>query len=211
MMTQINRIILVPGLFEPRFALAPLRSYLQNRWPRVDVFRDRIAFRDLDQSVARLAAMIAGGDDEQEVIGIVTHSFGDWIARQAIARSAHHRVAALVSLAPAMSAGLLPIGLYCLSGNTIPEIGVLMEPSRALANLDCDRRVHRLVIWAKTDESVRETELHHLPEINVERVVATHLTVIFQPNVMRMIHEFLSQSGLASMQRSLDSSNDGLS
>jgi pimeloyl-ACP methyl ester carboxylesterase len=187
---RIRRIILVPGLLEPRVTLWPLKRRLQRRCERVECFPDRIAFRNLDRSIDRLAGMLSEGDQEDSV-GIVTHSFGDWVARQAIARAPEHRVTALVSVAPAMRPGLFIYALYLVSRNLIPEVAVIMDPSKAEANVDCDDQVRRLVIWAKADECVRSIDLHHVQGIEVERVLATHLSVVLQPSVLAKIERNL--------------------
>ncbi len=186
----IRRIILVPGLLEPRFALWPLKRVLERRCQRVEIFRDRIVFRKLDDSVDRLAEMLRDLDRDGP-IGIVTHSFGDWVARQAIARTPGHRVAALVSVAPAMRAGFVLRALHTVSGNLIPEVAVMLDPAKSLRNLDCGGRVRRLVIWAKFDECVRSIDLGHFPHIQVRRVIATHLSVIAQPSVFKIIEQSL--------------------
>ncbi|MGI9472274.1 MAG: hypothetical protein ACR2NZ_12105 [Rubripirellula sp.] len=176
----------MPGLLEPRITLWPLKRVLQRRCERVDYFRDRLAFRDLNSSVSRLAEMLREGDQERS-IGIVTHSFGDWIARQAIACTPDHHVTALVSIAPAMRAGLCLYGAHLVSRNIIPEVAVIMDPTKASANIDCDDHVRRLVIWAKADECIRSVELDHIPRIQVQRVLATHLSVALQPKVLKTI------------------------
>ena len=186
----IRRIILVPGLLEPRIALWPLKRTLQKRCEQVECFRDRIAFRKLDASIDRLADMLCEGDQEDS-IGIVTHSFGDWVARQAIARTPEHRVTALVSVAPAMRAGLFIYALHLVSRNLIPEVAVIMDAAKASANVDCDDHVRRLVIWAKADECIQSVDLDHIPGIQVQRVLATHLSVILQPRVLKIIENNL--------------------
>ncbi|KAA5542566.1 hypothetical protein FYK55_13580 [Roseiconus nitratireducens] len=209
---RIGRIILVPGLFEPRVAFAPLRHRLRRNCRRVEYFPDRVAFRSLEQSVQRMINLIRPTDDD-DAIGIVTHSFGDWVTRQALARSEDHAVTRLVSVAPVMRSGLIPIALHACSGNLIPEIRVMMDSSQAAANLDCGRtagggdRVKRLVIWAKADESVRPVSLEHLSGIRVERVAATHLTVIIQPNVLKMIERFLFPDGIPDRRQLQDGEN----
>jgi pimeloyl-ACP methyl ester carboxylesterase len=186
----IRRIILVSGLLEPRITLWPLKRTLQKRCEQVEHFRDRIAFRKLDSSIDRLASMLREGDQERS-IGIVTHSFGDWVARQAIARTPEHRVTALVSVAPAMRPGFFLHGLHLVSGNLIPEVAVIMDPAKASANVDCDDHVRRLVIWAWADECIRSVDLDHIRHIQVRRVAATHLSVVLQPNVLKIIESNL--------------------
>lgn len=197
MAAPIRRIILVPGLFEPCLAMWPLKLALQKRCERVQCFRDRLAFRNLDRSINRLSEMLRE-DDQEGSIGIVTHSFGDWVTRQAIARTPEHRVAALVSVAPAIRAGLFLYGLRLVSANLIPEVATIMDAAKASANIHCDDRIRRLVVWAKADECIRSVDLEHIRGIQVERVLATHLSVIIQPNVWKIIeNHFFPSVGYA--------------
>ena len=142
-------------------------------------------------SINALAAAIAGDADQEGEIGIVTHSFGDWIARAAIARSLCHRVTAMVSLAPVMRAGFLTTLLYGLTGNMIPEIRVIMNRNTASANLDCDDRIRRLVIWSRFEESLRSVPLEGIQNLQVQRIWATHFSITWQSNVTRVVHQFM--------------------
>ncbi len=188
---RLSRLILIPGLLEPRFVFLPLQISLQKQGLSVEIWHDRLAFRSLENSVNRLADTIEGNANNVGSIGIVTHSFGDWIARAAIAKSERHRVRTMVSLAPAMRVGFLPCLLYAISGNLIPEIEVLMDEDRASANIDCDYRIRRLVVWSCFDESVRSVPLDHLSNVDVTRVCGTHLSMACQPNVIRLVNSFL--------------------
>ena len=189
-MNRIRRIILIPGLLEPRVLFWPLKRVLQKHCQQVEFFADRIVFRRIDDSVQRLAAILAQ-DTHDRSIAIITHSFGDWVARQAIAQASHSHVAALVSVAPVMRTGLVPSGLHLLSGNLIPEIKVIVDANQAAENLDCDDQVRRLVIWARADACVRSVPLNHISDLQAERFAATHLTVIFQPGVLKRIETYL--------------------
>ena len=171
----------------------PLRRSLRHHCDRVDCWRDRIVFRDLQASVDRVANEISGDAAQQGTVAIVTHSFGDWIARAAIAQSPNHRVKSLVSLAPVMRAGFLPMVAYGLTGNLVPEIKVIMNSAAASANLDCDDRVRRLVIWSRFDESLRQVALDGINNLEVERVWATHLSIPWQPNTRRLTSNFLTR------------------
>ncbi len=187
----INRILLIPGLLEPRLAMCPLRHRLRKQFDHVEIWRDRYIFRDVDASVARLSDWIRA-DDSETSLAIVTHSFGDWIARRAIAQTPDHRVAALASIAPVMRSGCVVNAIHYAGGDFIPEIAIIADPERASENLDCDpTSVRRLVVWAKIDIGVRMINLSHLSHINTRRVAATHLSVIMQPNVHAMIERFL--------------------
>jgi len=185
----IDRVILVPGLLEPHAMLWFLKRRLQTRCDHVDLFPDRIIFRSLEQSIARLSGLLC--DEQASSIGVVTHSFGDWVARQAIARSPEHRVRTMVSVAPAMRAGTILRALRAVSGKSIPEITVITNPDLAMARLDCDARVKRLVIWAKFDGLVRPVPLDSIEGLQVLPVAATHLSVVMQPNVLKMIESTL--------------------
>lgn len=187
----LQEILLVPGLFEPRFALWPLRRALQSHCEHFEYWRDRLAFRQLDASVDRMAERIAGDSGQQGPIGIVTHSFGDWVARAAIARQPNHRVTTLVSLAPVMRAGFLANTAYALTGKLIPEVAVVNDPERASANLDCDPNIRRMVVWARFDESLRSIDLTHVKNVLTKRVLATHISIAVQPNVLRMVKDYL--------------------
>lgn len=187
---SVDRALLIPGLFEPRAALWPLQQRLQTHGVPVDIWRDRLAYRDLDESVRRLSQAIAVGS-EKDRLGIVTHSFGDWVIRQAIANTPDHRVDTLVSIAPVMEAGFLAKAYHTVFGDDMPEIQVVIDPEQAAANINCDPRVRRTVIWAKADESIREVDLSDLPNASIHRVAATHVTVILQPDVHRLVEQAL--------------------
>ncbi len=189
---HFRELILIPGLLEPHFAFFPLKRSLKRCGEQVHCWPDRLVFRSLDASVDRLVEAIAGDPTQLGEIAIVTHSFGDWIARAALAKSARHRVTAMVSLTPVMRAGFLPSLLYGVSGNLIPEIRVIMNSELAAAHLDCCQSARRLVVWSRFDESLRAIPLDHLSNVQVQRVWATHMSIVWQPNVIRLVNDFLS-------------------
>lgn len=186
-----EEIILVPGLLEPAFAMVPLRWSLRNHCRYVECWRDRCVFRNLEHSVDRMVERISGDPVAGNAIGIVTHSFGDWIVRAAIARSPSHRVTALVSLAPLMRFGFLTGLLSAITGDWIPEVAVIMDRDRASANADCDSEVRRLVLWSGVDESLRSVDLSHVKNLEARHVLATHLSIPLQPNVHHAVADFL--------------------
>tara|TARA_R110002049_G_scaffold182485_2_gene350372 strand:+ start:113435 stop:113971 length:537 start_codon:yes stop_codon:yes gene_type:complete len=171
--------------------MLPLRSCLSTKCNEVEIWRDRLAFRKLDSSVDRLATRIAGDPGDDQAIGIVTHSFGDWVARAALAKQKTHRVGALVSIAPVMRAGFLPTLAYLLTGNLIPEIAVILDRNQASANIDCDPNLRRMVVWSKFDESLRRVDLAKYKNIQTRDVAATHLTIVLQRNVHRLVNDCL--------------------
>jgi hypothetical protein len=90
-----------------------------------------------------------------------------------------------------MRAGLLPSVAHLLTGNLIPEIAIIHDLRKAMMNLDCDRRVKRFVIWAKIDESVRRVDLSQMANVESRSVWATRLSLALQPNVHRIVSEFI--------------------
>ncbi|TWT92544.1 hypothetical protein Pla100_45620 [Neorhodopirellula pilleata] len=199
-MPSIDRILLIPGLLEPRSAFWPLKRRLQRYPVEVEVWRDRYVFRDTEASIERLAQRIGDLSDTGRY-GLVTHSFGDWVARQAIARTPDHRVNALVSIAPVMACGIIPRAIHLVSGNLVPEIRIIANTELASKSLDCgvrlDDGVHqhaatprRMIIWAACDLGVRRLDVSHLSGVVVHRVAATHLSVVMQPNTHRLIESF---------------------
>ncbi len=187
---MINRVVLVTGLIEPRAAFWPLRHKIKRHDVPVEYFRDRIVFRNLEKSVRRLAELLSD-DGGASPIGVVTHSFGDWVARRAIAAAADHRVEALVSIAPVMRAGFLPKMTRLVSGKLIPEIATITDPRRAAADADCDDRVRRLVVWGKFDECLKPVDLSAISNLESRSVPATHMSVVMQPDVLDMVDRFL--------------------
>lgn len=187
---SIDRVLLIPGLLELRLAMLPLSHRLATQWENVEIWRDRYIFRDVDASVARLCDWIRD-DGSEKNLAIVTHSFGDWLARRAIAQTPDHRVVALASIAPVMHSGCVIDAIHYAGGDFIPEIKIIADSDVAAENLDFDRAVRRIVIWARVDLAVREINLHHLPHVTTKNVLATHLSVILQPNVHTTIERFL--------------------
>lgn len=186
----IDRVLLIPGLLELRLAMLPLQHRLAKRWENVEIWRDRYIFRDVDASVARLSDWIRD-DGSEKNLAIVTHSFGDWLARRAIAQTPRHRVVALASIAPVFRSGCVINAIHWMGGDFIPEIKIISDSTVAAENADCDREVRRLVVWAKIDWAVRPVDLSHLRHIERDMVRATHLSVIMQPNVHTKIERFL--------------------
>ena len=186
----IEKVVLIPGFCEPRFLLWPLQHSLRRHCDDVKLWRDRMVFRNLDRSVARLKTLLkeprSGGS-----IALVTHSFGDWVARRAIAESQSHPVSALVSIAPVFRAGLVPTLLHQTTCNLIPEVAVMGDPVRASCNSHLDQHVRRLVIWATVDAYVRPVDFDVAPLPTVHRLTGTHMSVAMQPNSLRLIEQFL--------------------
>lgn len=189
-LAPIDRVLLIPGLMEPRMAMLPLRQRLRKRGLQADIWRDCYAFRNVQWSINALLEQIDTQSGSTS-IAIITHSFGDWVARKAISRADNHRVGALVSLAPVMARGCIPTAMHYVGGDFIPEIRIIADREQAPAALNCDPGLRRLVLWAAIDLAVRSIDLSDLPNTEVQRVAATHLSIVLQPGVHRMIERFL--------------------
>ncbi|MGV3485706.1 MAG: hypothetical protein ACO1RT_14915 [Planctomycetaceae bacterium] len=168
-----------------RFALAGVCS------PNAAIWRDSIVGRDLDASIDRLRDEMIRQQSEGGRTAIVTHSFGDWIVRQAIADFSQPPISALVSIAPLMSAS--PIGrvLRLVSGRCISEVPIMADASRAGVHVAVDSRIRRLILWAAVDAWVRPFAIDEQENLTVRYCCGTHLSLVLQPNVQRFICRFL--------------------
>ncbi|WP_345322421.1 hypothetical protein [Novipirellula rosea] len=192
---DIEKVLLIPGFCEPAAFLWPLKLSLQQNCDDVQLWNDRMIFRNLEKSVARLTSELQAQRSSGS-IALVTHSFGDWVARRAIAASRSHHVSALVSIAPVMQAGIVPDLLHLATGNLIPEIAVMGDPVRANCDASVDASVRRLVIWASMDLYVRPVEIDEHPNASIHHLIGSHLTVAMQPNSLQLISQFLFSSSV---------------
>ena len=171
--------------------MLPIKLSLRNTARSVEIWRDDLVFRTLDQSVDRLRVAIEQHAQEGKSLAIVTHSFGDWVVRQALAGISHHQVDALVSVAPVLAASPLARVLNVVGGRGISEVPVMADALRAAENSVLDPKIRRLVIWAAVDAWVQRATIADATNLDVSRFWATHLSVIMQPNVHRLVREFL--------------------
>jgi len=191
------RFICLPGLLEPHFAFARLKHALADQADSIEIFPDRIVGRDLTDSVDRLAEMIRvdqTGEVMRSPIVLITHSFGDWVARQAIARQPRHRVTALISIAPAMQPGWVLHAFDVMTAWMIPEMRVIMDPARSTASLEADAVVARLILWAKADIIVRPIACEAMRAFEIKNLPGTHLSIVMQTNTIDAIKAFLNRA-----------------
>lgn len=209
------RILIVGGFCEPLWLLHPLRRALTPCARSVEIWRDRIVFRNLDTSIQRLREQLVQPPIGDGGVAIVTHSFGDWIVRQAIAGCSEPPVGALVSVAPII--GLSPIGrlLWCVAGKCVSEVPVMADAELSSANARLDGSIRRLVLWGEIDALVRPVALVHEENLVIEHYWATHLSIVLQPNVQRRIRQFLccdpSSRGAAVVRAACINNSRGIS
>ena len=70
----------------------------------------------------------------------------------------------------------------------------MADAIRAAENASLDPQIRRLVIWASVDAWVQAIEFPAEERIEVHRLRATHLSVVLQPNVHRLVRQFLTAS-----------------
>lgn len=168
--------------------LYPLQRYLRgsfrdvNRWdyPRV--------FADLETTVGELAEKLDRHADES--VTIVAHSFGDWIVRSAIRRMSGRSVSSLLSVCPVVTSVAAARVAKRVTGNAIPEFDVMSNESLASARIPDHLDIQRGFIWARGEVLIERGDT--IPVGARERtVLASHNSVLFQPNGWRAIREEL--------------------
>ena len=161
-----------------------LRRALHRDGFDAEVWTGAVVFGDSGLSVERLRARLA---DELPGLGVVTHSFGDWLLRQAIATDPV-TVTSLVSLVPVMASSRAA-KLAMPVGRRIPGIGVIASDRQAAGNLDVPPQLDRLVVWARFDPWVRQVPV---TARNTRTVVvnATHNSLLWQPRVHRLVSDY---------------------
>jgi len=185
-MPKRETVLLVPGLFSPRWHMSGLRRALQRAGFEARTWDDASVFGKLDTSVERLQAAVA----DSGAAGIVTHSFGDWLLRRAAAENELPSVRALVSLVPVMTSSLAARLLRPL-GAIAPEVAVMASDERAGRHLQTPLTMDRLVVWSRLDPWVRRVATDDLDNTRATVVPGTHNTVIWQPGVQRLTAEHL--------------------
>ena len=189
--TPLSQIFLVPGFGEQPRLLLPLKHALRQSAATVEIWPDRMLCRNLEQSVNRLRDALLDQQACGRTVAVVTHSFGDWIVRQAIADLPSPPIEALVSIAPIIAASPMAKLLKLLGGGIFSEVPVMADADQAGKNSLIDKRIRRLVIWATFDVWIQPIEFPSDLNITVRRRWATHLSIVLQPNVHRLVTEFI--------------------
>jgi len=186
-------VLLIPGFCEPRSLLWPLALSVRRQAAHVHIWRDRYLFRSFSDGVQRLGNVLQASEERSTPLVVVTHSFGDWMLRQALAGLPTHRVIGVVSLAPVMqSLPLARLARYAGLG-IVPEVPVMSDAVRASEHLQCLADLDHLVVWASLDWLVPPADLPKSDQREIRRVVATHLSIVLQPNTYAIVGEFLNR------------------
>ena len=194
----------MPGFFSPRWMLRPMRRGLSDRliqsadrgearerFDRVSIWDNAVVFKPPTQSVIRLCDHLTRSDGP---VALVTHSFGDWIARQSIdqlvRRGDWMPVRAVVSLAPVWVDAPAARLAAKLGGRFLPEIAVMSDPEAAARAVTLPPTIERLVVWATFEPWVRPIAPRGV-EAEVRFVAGTHNSIVLQRHVWDLVADFL--------------------
>lgn len=189
-MPERKTVLLIPGLFSPRWHMWALRRALERQGFDAQVWDDASVFGALEDSIEKLGRRLGEHDGE---LRVVTHSFGDWLFRQVAARGGAAKVIALVSLVPVMSASIVPSLLRPL-GAVAPEISVMASEAKAAADIELPDEIQRLIVWSKIDPWVRRVATETCPNTRSIAVTGTHNTILWQPGVHRIVVKHLDET-----------------
>ncbi len=187
-----QKIILVPGFLSPRWMLRPLYGHLKDQfaefaevvlWDHPHILSEPFAVADELQSWLERET---GGDN----VALVTHSFGDWVARKAIQSSAVE-VDKLLSICPVIRAVPTARMFAALTRDLVPEVRVMADGKSAASYLELPQVRDHLVIWARWDFWIRRRDRWPRTETRQRTVNGFHNSVIFQPSVWKQAEVFL--------------------
>lgn len=185
----LDRILLVPGFMSPGWMFAPLHRKLKDDFPSVEVWDHPTVFDEPNRIVTAFANELS---DTDQRIGIVSHSFGDWIVRGAITQSGTERVSKLISICPVTASVPTARLLSKVSLDVTPELRLMCDELRASTSLDFNSSIDHLVLWATLDVFVFKPSQWPREETEHRSVLGTHNSILFQPNIWRVVQDFLS-------------------
>ena len=187
MCSERRTVLLIPGLFSPRWHFWGLHRSLRRSGFNAITWDDSSVFGEIETSIATLSEYVrghAGG------LGVVTHSFGDWLFRQVAARGDAGNVARRVSLVPVMGASAAA-RLLAPMGKLAPELGVMASEERAAQALQTPAEIQRIIVWSRIDPWVRRVVAQSFVSTSETVVPGTHNTLLWQPCVHRLVVEHL--------------------
>jgi len=185
----LERILLVPGFMSPGWMFAPLHRALGDSFPSVEVWDHPTVFDEPARIVAALANELRNANQR---IGIVSHSFGDWIVRGAIAQSKTKDVGKLISICPVTTSVPTARLLRKVSLDVTPELQLMCDEFRSSASLDFNSSIDHLVLWATFDVFVFKPSPWPREETEHRSVLGTHNSILFQPNIWQVVRDFLT-------------------
>ncbi|WP_164100746.1 lipase family protein [Candidatus Laterigemmans baculatus] len=215
-----RKVLLIPGLFYPRWMLLPLRYTLRKKGFEAEIWDTTGVAAPLPKIVAELVDAIRGfasparqpdgiawqpdgiarqpdGIARQPAgVSLVTHSFGDWLARAALAEidgdgerpSGVDRIVSLVPVIAQSPAAQLAAPLF---GRWLPPLEAMSDPKRAAQGLPLPAGIERKIIWARGDLLLRRAPPQTDARTREVYLWTTHNLLLADPRVHRMVGEFL--------------------
>ena len=181
-------IYLIPGFMSPAWMMFPLQRYLGRRFRDVKRWDYPRVFSDLDATVDSLAVRLDRHTDGS--VGIVAHSFGDWMVRSALCRVAGRSVSSLLSVCPVVTSVAAAKLATRVTGKLIPELKVMSNSEHSEIHIPRHLNVRRSFIWARGEMLIdRGDEIP--PDARQQTVLASHNSVLFQPNAWKLIRDEL--------------------
>ncbi len=181
-------LYLIPGFMSPAWMMIPMQRYLQSTFSDVRRWDYPRVFTDPDSIIDRFVIKLA--EHSPHSVAIVAHSFGDWVVRSALRRSRVRSVKALVSVCPVVTRVAAARLAMKVGGGLIPELAVMADKARCEVQIPEELNIARSVIWARGELLISQG--HGLSDrVRQRRVLASHNSVLFQPNGWRAIREEL--------------------
>lgn len=189
-----RKVVLVPGFMSPSWLLWPLHRHLCSRFPEVVLWDHPHIFSEPYAVAEEFRSWLRTQLGRGNQVALVTHSFGDWVARWAI-QSDDVVIEKLLSICPVVDTVPAARLFAAFSQNLIPEVRVMSDGETASACLELPSDVDHLVIWARWDFWIRRREL--LPHIETDQRIVNgfHNSVVIQPGVWKQIERFLNSPG----------------
>ncbi|WP_442506718.1 esterase/lipase family protein [Novipirellula sp. SH528] len=188
----IDTAILVPGFMSPAWMMWPLAHSLTNEVDSVVRWDYPRVFTDIEATIRSLASEIQSRRSHSQHLAIVTHSFGDWIARSALQRIEHHPPTRVVSICPVTTRIVVASFMSQLTRRVLPELSVMSNQSLAEVPLPSAPSITHRVIWASGELLVPRYIPDPHPSLKETTVLGMHNSVLWQPNLWRQVKKDLS-------------------
>ena len=185
-----SEILIIPGMFSPAWVWIPFRRYLSDYFPSVSVWDHPHIFQNPEGVAELLSETVLEFKRLGREVLLVSHSYGDWIARRAICTHGAEP-ACLISLCPVLTAVPLARLARLLRVDIIPELRLLADAERSAEHCLIPDTIHRAILWASFELVVGKPESLER-RLETISLLATHNSVIFQPGVWKTVRNELA-------------------
>jgi len=170
--------------------MSPLARALRRGGIVAETWDGASVFGPLEKSIDGLQACLDRFRRQHGAVAMVSHSFGDWIGRQVLARGGPAGVSSLVSLAPVVAKSPAAYLATFLGGGVAPEVRTMADHARASSALHLPDGIDRLIVWARVDPWIGRPQRGDLDGIRQITVCGTHNSILFQRPVHRLVARF---------------------